>query len=218
MPAAAAGAPILGNVALPDSQHAEHYMGMPAVDRRRWTAQEVRDLVAESPLATPRYELVDGELLVTPSPRPLHQEGVAVLFIALRAYLARNAVGHALTSPCDVELEPEFLSQPDLYVMPSAEWTRVRVKERRPILQLVLAIEVLSPSSSRHDRVTKRPKYQRHVSEYWIVDLDARLIERWLPDDTRPEVITSSLTWTPDGAHEPFVLDVAAYFAEVLGT
>ena len=81
--------------------------------------------------------------------------------------------------------------------------------------ELILAVEVLSPSSSRHDRVRKRPVYQRHVPEYWIVDLDARLIERWRSDDDRPELVTTSLEWRPDGAASPFMLDVERYFESV---
>jgi len=192
---------------------AEQIMVMPAV-RRRWTAAEVRELIDASPLATPRYELVDGELLVTPAPRLAHQEAVAVLLVLLRAYLKTEPVGHALASPSDVELEPEFLSQPDVFVMPMDEWKRVR--HERIVRRLSLAIEVLSPSSGGHDRVKKRPAYQRNIPEYWIVDLDARLIERWRPADDRPEILTASLEWRPAGASEPLNIDLAAYFAEVL--
>ena len=96
-------------------------MAMPALsqsEQRRWTAREVRALIAASPLATLRYELVDGELLVTPSPTYWHQEAVALLFLALCAYLEREPIGHVMLSPSDVELEPEFISQPDMFVMP----------------------------------------------------------------------------------------------------
>src|SRR5437868_12995834 len=58
-----------------DHCRAEHIMAMPAA-QRRWAAQEVRQLIAESPLQTPRYELVDGELLVTPSPSFAHPDRV----------------------------------------------------------------------------------------------------------------------------------------------
>lgn len=58
--------------------------------------------------------------------------------------------------------------------------------------------------------------YQRHVSEYWIVDLDARLFERWRPDDERPEVLTERLEWNPEGTAAPFTLDVTQFFAAVL--
>jgi Uma2 family endonuclease len=192
---------------------AEQIMVMPAV-KRRWTAKEVRELIDASPFATPRYELVDGELLVTPAPRLVHQEAVAVLLLLLRAYLETDPVGHALTSPADVELEPEFLSQPDVFVMPIEEWRRVR--HERIVRSLSLAIEVLSPNSAGHDRVRKRPAYQRNVPEYWIVDLDARLVERWHPADDRPEILTQSLEWLPTRARAPLRIDLVAYFAKVL--
>lgn len=189
-------------------------MAMPAV-QHRWTAREVRALIAEQPFATPRYELVDGELLVTSSPTSRHQKAVALLFFALMEYLMIERVGHALTSPFDVELEPEFLSQPDIFVIPNHEWTRL--DGGVPAYALLVAIEVLSPSSDRHDRVRKRPLYQRNVPEYWIIDLDARLIERWRTDEERAESLDTALEWTPEGATTPFVLDVAVYFSRVYG-
>jgi len=187
-------------------------MDMPAVERR-WTLREVRALIDESPLATPRYELVDGELLVTPSPVSRHQKAVARLLAALIAYCDAEQIGEALTSPCDVELEDESLLQPDIFVIPSGEWRRLG--GGLPVRELIVAVEVLSPSSSRHDRVRKRPIYQRNVSEYWIVDLDARLIERWRRGDERPEMIDGDLTWSPDGTTSAFVLDVTRYFGMV---
>ena len=195
-----------------DHRRAEHIMDMPAA-QRRWTAHEVRQLIAESPLQTPRYELVDGELLVTPSPNFAHQRAVALLLQALNEYLQSTGVGLAITSPFDVELEPEFLSQPDVLVLSTAEARRVA--KRMPARELMLAAEVLSPSSGRYDRVVKRPKYQRHLPEYWIVDLDSRLFERWLPNDERPEILVESLAWHPAGAPEPLRLDIVRYFDAV---
>jgi Uma2 family endonuclease len=189
---------------------------MPAETTRRWTAQEVRELIAAQPLATPRYELVDGELLVTPSPSYRHQLAVTLLVVALSKYLDRQKLGECLTSPSDVELEPEDIRQPDLYVVRKDELRRV-IKTDYPIHELLLAIEVLSPSSSRYDRVKKRPGYQRYVPEYWIVDNDARLLERWLPADERPQIITDVLTWLPQGATESFELALAPFFARVHG-
>ena len=187
-------------------------MAMPAVNRR-WTAREIRQLIAESPLATPRYELVDGELLVTPSPTWPHQRAVQILVRELGAYLAQEAIGHVGTSPFDVEPEAELIVQPDVFVLPIAESRRLL--NEMPARALLLAAEVLSPSSSRHDRVTKRPAYQRHVPEYWVVDLDARLIERWKPSDERAQLVTQTLVWHPVGASSPFQLDLPRCFAEV---
>ncbi len=191
-------------------------MGMPAEQKRRWTAREVRQLIADSPRKSPRYELVDGELLVTSSPGPRHQEAVTLLLIELRAYLDREPVAHALLSPSDIELEPDDLRQPDVYVLPVAEWRRVR-QEGFPGRRLLVAIEVLSPSTSRYDRVKKRPGYQRHVPEYWIVDIDARLVERWRPGDERPEILTERLGWQPEGAATPLEIDLTAFFRQVWG-
>jgi len=192
-------------------------MTMPAEAGRRWTAREVRELIAAAPLATPRYELVDGELLVTPGPGVFHQRAIVELVVRLAAYLQRERVGHVITSPSDVELEPGFITQPDIFVVPMLEWRRVAT-EGLPIRELLLAVEVLSPSSSRHDRVRKRPHYQRHVPDYWIVDLDARLVERWTPIDERRALLTDTLVWHPAGATIPFTLDVSAFFASIFET
>jgi Uma2 family endonuclease len=79
-----------------------------------------------------------------------------------------------------------------------------------------VAAEVVSPSSARHDRVRKRPHYQRHrVSEYWIVDDMSRTFERWTPDDERPELLAEKLVWHPAGATDPFVLDLVEFFKDV---
>ena len=68
-----------------------------------------------------------------------------------------------------------------------ANWTDIRA--------LLLAVEILSPSTARADRQAKRRLHQRErVGEYWIVDLDARVVERWRPDDERPEIVTRTLT------------------------
>jgi Uma2 family endonuclease len=192
-------------------------MAMPAEIGRRWSPREVRQLIEASPLATPRYELVDGELLVTPSPSYPHQRAVVRLIVALTLYLDEQRVGRLIPSPSDVELESDSITQPDLFVVSTDECRRV-MREGLPVKNLLLAIEVLSPSSSRHDRVRKRPLYQRHVPDYWIVDLDARLIERWTPSDDRPELITETLSWHPSGTTAAFTLELPTYFESVFAT
>ena len=185
-----------------------------SVVKRRWTGREVRELIAESPLQTPRYELVDGELLVTPSPTALHQRAIQRLFRALDAYLQRNPIGEVWTSPFDVELERDTITQPDLFVLPTHEVRRV-LAEGLPARELLLAIEALSPGSARVDKVEKRLVYARRVPEYWIVDVDSRVVEGWRQHEARPEVVVDSLVWHPTGAAEPFTLELASYFADV---
>ncbi|HKO16163.1 MAG TPA: Uma2 family endonuclease [Gemmatimonadaceae bacterium] len=186
----------------------------PDQPRKRWTAREVHRLIAESPLSTPRYELVDGALLVTPSPSWRHQRALDVLWREIDRYLSRYPLGRASRSPFDVELEPQSLTQPDLFVVPLHESRRLQ-REGLPARELLLAVEVLSRWSGRHDRVEKRPVYQRHIPEYWTVDVDARLFERWRPGSDHPELLMETLEWQPTGAAERFRLDLPWYFAEV---
>ena len=190
-------------------------MAMP-VPHRRWTRSEVKALIDVNPGPTPRYELVDGELLVTPSPIGPHQRAVRGLILALDPYLVSTGVGEVLTSPFDVELEPETIVQPDVFVVPPDEAKRLDVA--MPGRSLLLAIEVISPSSARGDRGPKRALFQRHVPEYWIIDLDAALFERWRSRDERPEILRERIEWQPAGAFTPFELDLASFFARVIGT
>ena len=189
---------------------------MPAAVRRRWSLAEVRALIAANPGPAPRYELVDGQLLVTPSPIGPHQKAVRELVIDLGNYLRRNTVGEVLDSPFDVELEPESIVQPDVFVVPPDEGRRL--ESEMPARSLMLAIEVISPSSAFGDRGPKRELYQRHVPEYWVVDLDAALIERWRAGDERPEILRDRIEWNPVGASSGFVLELRAFFATVNGS
>jgi Uma2 family endonuclease len=82
----------------------------------------------------------------------------------------------------------------------------------------MLVVEVLSPSTARYDRQVKRRWFQRAgIAEYWIVDPDARLVERWRPAESRPEVLAGVLDWHPQGAGEALLIDLPALFESVLG-
>ncbi len=189
-------------------------MSMPA-SSRRWTVDEVRAMQDEE-RAWPRFELIDGALLVTPAPRRIHQHAVAELFRLLDPYVRAHGIGVVEFSPADIALEPESVVQPDLFVSPL-------IGGRKPMhwpetTGLVLAVEVLSPSNARADRVTKRQFYARtDVAEYWIVDLDARIIERNVGADPRPEILDRTMSWHPAGAGVPLSIDIPAFFARLYG-
>ncbi|HET8713006.1 MAG TPA: Uma2 family endonuclease [Gemmatimonadales bacterium] len=175
-----------------------------------WTAARVRQLPDDGR----RYEVVDGELLVTPAPSWNHQAAVAELYVALRSYCKAAKVGEAVMSPADIEFDVKTLVQPDVFIVPL---DKGRPKEWSDIRDLMLAAEVISPSSARADRTVKRRRYQRAgVPEYWIVDVDARVIERWHPADERPEVVIDELLWQPHGSAVTFQLDLAEFFRSVL--
>ena len=57
---------------------------------------------------------------------------------------------------------------------------------------------------------------RNRVPEYWLIDDRAQLVERWRPEDDRPEIVSEQLEWRPEGAREPFVLDLPKFFAEFL--
>ena len=81
---------------------------------------------------------------------------------------------------------------------------------------LLLAAEVLSPSSARHDRITKRRFFLRHsVPEYWVVDGEAEVFEVWKAEDERAALIDDRLIWQPVEHVPPLELDVRQFFADV---
>ena len=181
----------------------------------RTAEQWTREQVCALPDDGRRYELIDGELVVTPAPGSRHQAAVTILcgriFHALEQ--VPGTAARLLVSPADLQLGQEEILQPDLFIYRLGH----PVKDWRDITSLLVAIEVLSPSTARYDRGLKRLRYQRaRVPEYWIVDLDGRVVERWRPDETRPEVLADRLQWTSgDGAE--LDLDLEAFFREVGG-
>ncbi len=186
-------------------------MGMPHT-AERWTADRVRALPDDGH----RYELVSGELVVTPAPTYIHQAAVMALNDRIRPWLRETDTGETMAAPADLSLGESEILQPDLFAFRSSKASRPRAWA--DITALLLAVEVLSPATARYDRTLKRLRYQRaRVPEYWIVDLDARLIERWRPDDTRPEILVERLGWRPDGSAVELELDVAEFFAVVHG-
>ena len=186
-------------------------MGMPHASPR-WTATAVRDLPDDGQ----RYELVGGELVVTPSPAWIHQSVAAALYDRMHDFVKSNAVGMVRWSPADISLGEDEILQPDLFVVPVDDLQPIR--SWSDVTRLLLAIEIVSPSSARYDRQLKRRRYQKAlVPEYWIVEPDARLVERWRPEDLRPEILGETLTWQPDPAHAPLEIDLVEMFREAWG-
>ena len=190
-------------------------MGMPAAtDQRYWRPDDVWALPDDGN----RYECIDGALLVTPSPGTPHQRVLARLFLLVAPYVTTQRLGEALFSPADIRLHAENLVQPDLFVVPCDD-TREVARSWRDIHALLLAVEVLSPSTARYGRTLKRRYYQRvGIGEYWVVDATSHLVERWRPDDERPEILSETLRWQPVGAAESLAIDLAALFRDADGT
>ena len=183
---------------------------MATIDRQ-WTVDDVHALPDDGN----RYEVIDGKLFVTPAPAWRHQSAAGRLLAMLLAYLDRGRVGYVFVAPADVIFSPRRAVQPDVFVVPPVNGHRPERFEDAG--RLLVAVEVISPGSGRADRVNKRNLYRDEgVPEYWIVDLDARVIERSTPDNARPEILADRLVWHPQGAVEPFDLNIVEYFVSVL--
>ncbi len=180
-------------------------MGMPQA-ARRYTVEEVLAFPSDGN----RYELVHGELLVTPAPGQQHQKIVTRLCARLEVYVAgRHSEAEVFVAPADIIWGLKEYVQPDLCVVPADEVTG----DWRDCQSLLLAVQVVSPSSAQADRLKKRRLYQDHgVATYWIVDPDARVVEVWQPDDERPEIVTDVLRWRVGAEAQDLEIQLAEVF------
>ena len=146
----------------------------PPPEQGQWTYDDY----ARLPDDGMRYEVVRGELFMSPAPRPLHQRVILRLSYWLNAFLLQHNYGEVLTAPIDV-LPPERLGdpvQPDIVVV---------ARERHQIIGDLniqgapdLVMEVLSPSNAEYERTLKYEIYaEAGVPEYWIIDPHERTVE-----------------------------------------
>ena len=157
-----------------------------------------------------RYETVHGELLVTPAPRASHQDIARRILVRLDRYLEKRPVGCLFYSPADISWDDDILVQPDLFVVDRSE---ARSMDWSQMKNLLLTVEVLSPSTARYDRFTKRRLYQEvGIPFYWIVDPDQKAVEVWTPESQFPTVERETVKWQPEGAEEEFVLELEELF------
>ena len=187
-------------------------MGMASQAARDWPYE----MLASLPDDGNRYEIIDGELIVTPPPAFGHQRVQWELGWLIANYLRQYPVGTGFFAPGDVIVDQRNVVEPDIFVVPrgldpkSASWKDIR--------SLLLAVEILSPSTARADRLRKRLLYQRfRVAEYWIVDSDARVIDRWRPQDSRAETLSDQIDWQPSSDYPALQIDVAELFARSHG-
>jgi Uma2 family endonuclease len=156
-----------------------------------------------------KYELVRGELFVTPAPSEAHEEIAARLTEILIPYVRQHGLGLVFHPRAVFRLEGSEV-EPDLMVRQpkrrgAVDWTEAPLP--------LLIVEILSPTTRRRDRQQKRAFYMdAGVPEYWMVDPDEQTITRFRGDGD-PETVTRELTWSPSGAGEPLVVLLAEVFA-----
>jgi Uma2 family endonuclease len=124
-----------------------------------------------------RYEVIEGNLYMSPAPRPSHQDAAGRIYAKLLTYLEDNVLGAVYMSPIDVRF-PDVADpvQPDVVVIAAEHRYMIAEKWIEGVPDLL--VEVLSPTRPGNDRRIKFDAYARAgVPEYWIVDPADRTIE-----------------------------------------
>jgi Uma2 family endonuclease len=151
-------------------------------------------------------ELINGRLVVSPSPNVLHQTIIAILLDKLMG-AAKTTGSKAIVSPMDVTLSDDTILQPDLLYVSKSRRGIIKERVEGPP---DLVIEIIS-GSARRDRVVKLDLYARHgVAEYWIVDPDVQVID-FLINENGKFVVQSP---TNDRYQSPRLSEVAIQVSE----
>jgi Uma2 family endonuclease len=172
-----------------------------AVTARRFTVDEVLSWPDDGN----RYELVDGVLIVTPAPVPIHQV-VAVRLVTAIGRRVPEGLGFYVGSPGEILIRPDLKMEPDVLVFRTPSLHR----KWEEIHDHYLAVEVFSPSSRITDREVKRNAYlQVGVKEVWLVDPKEKIVFVSRQDGTLDQPHDRVLPWRlPSGpSMDPIALD-----------
>ncbi len=145
-------------------------------------ALEKKKYTYEDYLKTPddtRYELIEGELLMTPSPKPNHQRISIRLASVIHKFVTEHNLGEVFDAPCDVYLDNENVVQPDILFISKDRLDIIGEKNIQGAPDLV--IEIISENIAYRDTIQKKKLYAKFgVKEYWIVAPDDRLVEVYI--------------------------------------
>jgi len=126
-----------------------------------------------------RYELIDGELLMTPSPFTRHQRISRKIEFILEKFITENNLGEIFYAPCDVYLDNENVVQPDILFISKDRMNIIGEKNIQGAPDLT--IEIVSENSAYRDMVLKKKLYARSgVKEYWIIIPEEKEIEVYI--------------------------------------
>ncbi len=141
------------------------------LERKRYTLEDYERLPEGSP-----YQLIQGELVMSPAPAPEHQEISGNLYDILRNTVKKSKKGKVFYAPIDVYLDQENAYQPDIVVVLEGSQAKITQKGIEGAPDLV--VEILSPSTAYYDLTEKKEVYERSgVKEYWIVDPKRKTFE-----------------------------------------
>jgi Uma2 family endonuclease len=179
-----------------------------ATKTRRWTSADLALLPDDGN----RYEVLDGELFVTPQAAYGHQHVAFAIARALFEYCQPRGIGEVVGPGAVVWAKNEL--QPDVQVIPGRHAPGLKTKWRdlpRPIL----VVEVLSDSTRLRDHGKKRSAYTRlKIPTYWTVDIDERSVDVWTDAGAEPTVVTDVLRWAPRPDLPPLEIRLADIFGD----
>jgi Uma2 family endonuclease len=177
----------------------------------RWTAGDLDGITDD----TRRYEVVDGELFVTPSPSRGHQSVAGHLYTRLFEFARLHNLGPVFFAPADVHVDDRNRVQPDIFVEPRIDGEPAT--DWRDAPTPVLVVEILSATTQDRDIGAKCELYLRAgIAEYWIVDRTTRSV-RVIRSDRRDFVVGDQLEWRPAGISTTLVIDLPELFRVALG-
>lgn len=174
---------------------------------KRWTLEELHSLPDDGN----KYEIIHGELFVTPAPSDDHETILARLSDALGPYVRANGLGRLYHPRAIVRIEDSEV-EPDLMVRAEASGIG-NAWERAPLP--ILIVEVLSPPTRRRDRTYKREFYTgAGIPDYWMVDPERKSITIVRPGEP-DRTVDRTLVWQPSGPSEPLLITLPDLFLAI---
>ena len=141
------------------------------IEKKKYTYEDYLKIPEDE-----RYELIEGELLMTPSPVPRHQRISGKLEFELRKFVTENNLGEIFDAPCDVYLDNENVVQPDILFISQERLNIIGEKNIQGAPDIV--IEIISENTAYRDLVQKKKLYaQFGIREYWIVIPGEEVVE-----------------------------------------
>lgn len=182
-----------------------------SIPPRRYTIADLEQLPDDGS----RYELLDGQLLVTPQAKVSHQLIASRLGFMLAGFLGDDGPAFVV-GPGEVQQGNDTHLEPDVLVLPREH---IRLTDQEPVLHWKhfrghwLAVEIVGRHSRGTDRGIKRQAYHDlGIEEVWIVDHREQLIERSKWGSSKMEFLRTSLVWRPLGMPRELMIDLPRLF------
>ena len=172
------------------------------------------DDLCQMPADGNRYEIIDGGLLVSPTPSRKHQKLSGWLHLLVGPHVRANGMGEVYYAPVDVRLGPNDIVQPDLLFI---RRDRLDIYRNNPVEGPPdLVVEIPSPSNRSDDLVRKAGLYERAgVREYWVADPEEPSLRIFVLRNGRYDEILPANGFLRSTVLPDLVIDLAALFADL---